>query len=113
MAGGILLIEMEAIGTLPQMILHTTHLQGVILEETGRGGGTDDEGGGDSKGDIPPGSAQALHYGLSIKERARLHLSAHRRLEEGISPGMMETTKEGQNLLPRGVEGTSGNRRKG
>uniref|UniRef100_A0A0G4GVB4 Uncharacterized protein n=1 Tax=Chromera velia CCMP2878 TaxID=1169474 RepID=A0A0G4GVB4_9ALVE len=44
------------------------------------GGGTDDEGGRDGGGDIPPGSSQALHHGISVRKRARLHLSAHRRL---------------------------------
>uniref|UniRef100_A0A0G4FS15 Uncharacterized protein n=1 Tax=Chromera velia CCMP2878 TaxID=1169474 RepID=A0A0G4FS15_9ALVE len=43
------------------------------------GGGTDDEGGGDGGGDVPPGSSQALHHGISVGERARLHLSARRR----------------------------------
>uniref|UniRef100_A0A0G4H933 Uncharacterized protein n=1 Tax=Chromera velia CCMP2878 TaxID=1169474 RepID=A0A0G4H933_9ALVE len=43
------------------------------------GGGTDDEGGGDRGGDLPPGSAQALHQSLFMGERARLHLSAHKR----------------------------------
>uniref|UniRef100_A0A0G4HKL9 Uncharacterized protein n=1 Tax=Chromera velia CCMP2878 TaxID=1169474 RepID=A0A0G4HKL9_9ALVE len=41
--------------------------------------GTDDEGGGDGGGDVPPGSAQALYHGLSVGERAHLRLSAHRR----------------------------------
>uniref|UniRef100_A0A0G4F194 Uncharacterized protein n=1 Tax=Chromera velia CCMP2878 TaxID=1169474 RepID=A0A0G4F194_9ALVE len=43
------------------------------------GGGTDDEGGGNGGEDVHPGSAQALHHGLSVGERARLRLSAHRR----------------------------------
>uniref|UniRef100_A0A0G4FKH6 Uncharacterized protein n=1 Tax=Chromera velia CCMP2878 TaxID=1169474 RepID=A0A0G4FKH6_9ALVE len=43
------------------------------------GGGTDDEGGGDGGGDVPPGSSQALHHGISVEERAHLHLSARRR----------------------------------
>uniref|UniRef100_A0A0G4GFM7 Uncharacterized protein n=1 Tax=Chromera velia CCMP2878 TaxID=1169474 RepID=A0A0G4GFM7_9ALVE len=37
MTGGIVLMEIEVMRTLPQTILHTTHLQGVILEETGAG----------------------------------------------------------------------------
>uniref|UniRef100_A0A0G4FWE9 Uncharacterized protein n=1 Tax=Chromera velia CCMP2878 TaxID=1169474 RepID=A0A0G4FWE9_9ALVE len=43
------------------------------------GGGTDDKGGGDGGGDVLPGSSQALHYGISVGERARLRLSARRR----------------------------------
>eukprot|EP00820_Chromera_velia_P016318 Cvel_6213.t1-p1 / transcript=Cvel_6213.t1 / gene=Cvel_6213 / organism=Chromera_velia_CCMP2878 / gene_product=hypothetical protein / transcript_product=hypothetical protein / location=Cvel_scaffold301:1-2356(-) / protein_length=674 / sequence_SO=supercontig / SO=protein_coding / is_pseudo=false len=43
------------------------------------GGGTDDKGGGDGGGDVPPRFSQALHHGISVGERARLHLSARRR----------------------------------
>uniref|UniRef100_A0A0G4F0V2 Uncharacterized protein n=1 Tax=Chromera velia CCMP2878 TaxID=1169474 RepID=A0A0G4F0V2_9ALVE len=44
-----------------------------------RGGGADDKGGGDGGRDVPPGSSQALHHGISVGERARLRLSARRR----------------------------------
>uniref|UniRef100_A0A0G4HSQ0 Reverse transcriptase Ty1/copia-type domain-containing protein n=1 Tax=Chromera velia CCMP2878 TaxID=1169474 RepID=A0A0G4HSQ0_9ALVE len=43
------------------------------------GGGTDDDGDGDGGGDVPPRSTQALHHGISVRERARLRLSARRR----------------------------------
>uniref|UniRef100_A0A0G4IA43 Uncharacterized protein n=1 Tax=Chromera velia CCMP2878 TaxID=1169474 RepID=A0A0G4IA43_9ALVE len=64
-------------GPLPDDSPHDPPLRGYSGGDWG--GGTDEEGGGDGGGDVPPRSAQALHYGLSVEERARLHLSAHRR----------------------------------
>uniref|UniRef100_A0A0G4HV67 Uncharacterized protein n=1 Tax=Chromera velia CCMP2878 TaxID=1169474 RepID=A0A0G4HV67_9ALVE len=58
---------------------HDPPLRGYSRGDWGRG--TDDEGGGDGRGDALPGSSQALHliHGISVRERARLRLSARRR----------------------------------
>uniref|UniRef100_A0A0G4FIL7 Uncharacterized protein n=1 Tax=Chromera velia CCMP2878 TaxID=1169474 RepID=A0A0G4FIL7_9ALVE len=107
MMGGILLTEMEVKGTVLQMILRTTHLQGVVLEETGAGALMIREvgmAGGTFLPDLPKLYIMASPWG---RGPASIYLLADDRkdcLREGSSP---ETTKEGQSLLPRGVEVTN------
>uniref|UniRef100_A0A0G4FIE9 Uncharacterized protein n=1 Tax=Chromera velia CCMP2878 TaxID=1169474 RepID=A0A0G4FIE9_9ALVE len=107
---------MEFKRTLPQTIFHTTHLQGVILEETGAGElmmREVEKAGGTFLPDLPKLCITASPLGRGPASIYRLADGRGDRLGEGSSPGMTETTKEGQSLLPRGVEVTSWNRRIG
>uniref|UniRef100_A0A0G4I3V7 Uncharacterized protein n=1 Tax=Chromera velia CCMP2878 TaxID=1169474 RepID=A0A0G4I3V7_9ALVE len=103
MTGGILLTE-----AFPRMILHTTHLQGVILEETGVGELMRREA--EMVGGTCPPDLLKLYIRVSLWGRGPASvywLTDDRidRLGERMSPGMTETTKEGQSLLPRGGKG--------
>uniref|UniRef100_A0A0G4GCT8 Uncharacterized protein n=1 Tax=Chromera velia CCMP2878 TaxID=1169474 RepID=A0A0G4GCT8_9ALVE len=116
MTGKILLIEVEATRALLQMILHTTHLQAVILEETGAGELMRKEtemAGGTCPPDLLKLYIMASPLGRGPASVSLLTDDRRDRLGEGMSPGTTETTKEGQSLLPRGVEGISQNRRIG
>uniref|UniRef100_A0A0G4H1F4 Uncharacterized protein n=1 Tax=Chromera velia CCMP2878 TaxID=1169474 RepID=A0A0G4H1F4_9ALVE len=110
MTGGILLMEMEVTGTLSQTIFHMTHLQGVILEETGAGEQMMMEMemvGGTFLPDLSKLYIMASPLGRGPASVYRLADDRGDGLGEGSSPGMTETTKEGQSLLSRRVEMTN------